>query len=259
MNSRNQALALVFALFCGAAPSAIAGGQTVDQVAFETVRGKIRSVGEESFVVMVGEQAKTIQINAETKYYLDDKEARKEQVLKTGTEVSAETNENGVATKVSARSAMAAMLETIRGKVRSVGEDSFIVMVGEEAKTIQYNAETKYFLDGKEARKEQVLKTGAEVSVDTNESGVATKVNGRTSLDAMVLETLRGKIRSVGEDSFVVMVADQAKTVQVNAETKYMLDGKEVRKEQVLKTGTEVSVETAEGGAATQVSARTSS
>jgi len=110
MQFRNASLPLVLALCFGAAPGVLASASnqqplphSSEVVALETLKGTVRSISEESFVLMVDEQAKTVQLGQDTKYFLDGKEARKDQVLKAGQEVSVDLAD-GVASKVSTRS-----------------------------------------------------------------------------------------------------------------------------------------------------------
>jgi hypothetical protein len=109
MESRNFRGSLTLVLLLGAAPVALAfraAESTPAQehaLVFETLKGKIRSVGEESFVVMVDGEAHTVQITEDTSYLLDGETARKDQVLKVDQEVKVEV-EDGSATEVSTRS-----------------------------------------------------------------------------------------------------------------------------------------------------------
>ena len=110
---QSQYSILLLALILGAGSTAAAAAKLqpqpesdplVTQVApFETVRGKVRQVNDESFVLMVGEEALTIPLSESTKYFLDDEEVRRNQVLKVGQEVRVETAD-GVAVSVTARS-----------------------------------------------------------------------------------------------------------------------------------------------------------
>ena len=110
---QSQHSILLLALILGAGSTATAAAildppserdPLVTQAAsFEAVRGKIRQVNDESFVLMVGEEALTIPLSESTKYFLDDKEVRRNQVLKVGQEVRVETAD-GVALSVTARS-----------------------------------------------------------------------------------------------------------------------------------------------------------
>jgi hypothetical protein len=109
MQSRNASLPLVLALCFGAAPGVLASAsnqptpQTSEVAVLETLKGTVRSISEESFVLMVDEQAQTVHLGQDTKYFLDGKEARKDQVLKANQEVSVDLAD-GVASKVSTRS-----------------------------------------------------------------------------------------------------------------------------------------------------------
>lgn len=168
----------------------------------------------------------------------------------------------GVAPAVSADSVsslpfVAADLERLEGKIGAITDESFDLMVGEVRHSVRVDEQTKFKLDGKDSTRAEVLVQGRSASVELDR-GRATKVEAKSSLKAALPESVKGKVRSVGEESFVIMVEDQAQTITINANTKYWLDEKESRKGDVLVVDRQVSVELTDG-VATKVSARSKS
>lgn len=158
---------------------------------------------------------------------------------------------------VSSLPCVALDLERLEGEVGTITDGEFDLMVGGVRHSVRLDEQTKFRLDGKEATRAQVLVEGRHVEVELAR-GLATAVDAKSPAQAALPETVKGKIRSVGEESFVLMVDEEAQTISLSATTTYWLDGEEARKDQVLVKDKQVSVEITDGSA-TKVSARSSS
>lgn len=221
----------------------------------QTLRGSIRAVGEDQFTLATGDQETVVRIDAETEYTLDGEPSDKGAVLRAGEHVVVEV-ENGVADKVAARKSQAlAVAEQLRGQVRAVEDDAFVVAHGEETTRVRTTNDTEYRLDGETATRSAVLAAGRSVLVE-HADGVASRVEANSSMP-LAPEAVRGTVGDITDAGFTLTTQGEPLTVRVDDKTKYLLDGEPAERSTVVKAGRVVSVEHTDG-LATSVSAMTS-
>ncbi|MBI1381064.1 MAG: hypothetical protein GC161_08255 [Planctomycetaceae bacterium] len=143
----------------------------------ETLRGEIQSIDGDNITIAQGETTKVVRVSERTKFTLDGEASDRAKVLRVGAQVSVES-EDGVATSVDAKKEALLLAETARGEITAVTNEGFTLKVGERTVEVRTNADTKYMLDGAEVTRAELLRSGAEVSVD-HEDGLATVVNGK--------------------------------------------------------------------------------